>query len=159
MVPLGGAVGIAGYARNNSRIRGSTASTIDPAGLRSYLGGASDSNAARTVFLEIPNTRAICEIDSFSARRNRRISAQSSTASNPFLLCGRDSPTGTAASLSSHRAAGTPNVVGQAVKDDSQRARGVKTRAAPLPWPRRYPTPSVADCGHHAARSRQDLGG
>jgi hypothetical protein len=37
------------------------------------------------VFLETPNTRAISEIDSFSARRNRRISAQSSTLNTHFL--------------------------------------------------------------------------
>ena len=51
--------GILGYACSSSRIRGSTASTIDPAGLRSYFGGASEANAARTVFLEHPTTRAI----------------------------------------------------------------------------------------------------
>jgi hypothetical protein len=33
-------------------MRGSTASTIDPADLRPYFGGASNFNAARTVFLE-----------------------------------------------------------------------------------------------------------
>jgi hypothetical protein len=37
------------------------------------------------VFLEIPNTRAISEIDKPSARRNRRISAQSSTPNTYFL--------------------------------------------------------------------------
>ena len=64
-------------------MRGSTSSTIDPAGSRSYFGGASERSAAFTVFLEMPCTRAISEIDSFSARRNRRISAQSSTANTP----------------------------------------------------------------------------
>jgi hypothetical protein len=78
--------GIVGYALSSSRMRGSTASTIDPASLRSYLGGASERSAAFTVFREMPNTRAISEIDTFSARRSRRISAQPSTASNPFLL-------------------------------------------------------------------------
>jgi hypothetical protein len=37
------------------------------------------------VFREIPNTRAIPEIDISSARCNRRISAQSSTLSTYFL--------------------------------------------------------------------------
>jgi hypothetical protein len=66
-------------------MRGSTASTIEPAGLRSYFGGASDPNAARTVFLETSNTRAISEIDIRSARHSRRISAQSSTLNTHFL--------------------------------------------------------------------------
>jgi hypothetical protein len=42
-------------------------------------------NAAFTVFLEIPITRAICAIGNRSARRNRRISAQSSTTNTRFL--------------------------------------------------------------------------
>jgi hypothetical protein len=37
------------------------------------------------VFRETPNTRAISEIDIFSDRRNRRISAQSSTLNTHFL--------------------------------------------------------------------------
>ena len=54
------------------RIRGSNASTIDPALLRSYLGGPSDAIAARSVFLEIPSVRAINLIASPSARCSRR---------------------------------------------------------------------------------------
>jgi len=38
------------------------------------------------VFHEIPITRAIFEIGNFSERRNRRISAQSSTLNDRFLL-------------------------------------------------------------------------
>jgi hypothetical protein len=76
---------IVGNALNNSRIRGSKTSTDEPAGARWYFGGPSDANADRTVFLEIPNTRAICEIDMFSARCNRRTSAQSSTPNTRFL--------------------------------------------------------------------------
>jgi hypothetical protein len=38
------------------------------------------------VFREIPITRAISEIGNFSDRRNRRISAQSSTLNTRFLL-------------------------------------------------------------------------
>src|SRR6185437_14622412 len=76
---------ILGYARSTSLIRGSTASTIDPAGLRSYFGGASEANAARTVLREHPTTRATSEIDICSARCNRRISAQSSTLNTHFL--------------------------------------------------------------------------
>src|SRR3954467_306213 len=75
--------GIVGTAINNSRIRGSTASTIDPAGARAYRGGPSDANAARTVFFETPNTLAITLIGIRSARCNRRISAQSSTDNTP----------------------------------------------------------------------------
>jgi hypothetical protein len=37
------------------------------------------------VLREIPNTRAICEIGIRSARRSRRISAQSSTINTHFL--------------------------------------------------------------------------
>ena len=77
--------GIAGYARSSSRIRGSTASTIDPARARSYFGGPSLAIAARTVFLDTPITRAISLIGSPSARCSRRISAQSSTSSTLFL--------------------------------------------------------------------------
>ena len=77
--------GIVGNAFNNSRIRGSTASTTDPAGVRRYCGGPSLANADFTVFLEIPNTREISEIDTSSERRNRRISAQSSTSNTCFL--------------------------------------------------------------------------
>ena len=77
--------GIVGYARSNSRIRGSTPSTIDPAGRRWYFGGVSEASATRTVLREIPNTRATCEIDIPSARHSRRISAQSSTVNTHFL--------------------------------------------------------------------------
>jgi hypothetical protein len=50
--------GIIGYTANNSRIRGSTESAMDPFGGRTYFGGASDANAARTVFLATPRTRS-----------------------------------------------------------------------------------------------------
>jgi hypothetical protein len=53
--------------------------------LRTYLGASSEANADLTVFLETPITRATCEIDNPSDRRNRRISAQSSTFSTYFL--------------------------------------------------------------------------
>src|SRR6516164_7891546 len=64
-------------------MRGSNSSTIDGAGRRSYLGGASDANAARTVFRDTFNTRPIILIDNPSARCNLRISAQSSTDNTP----------------------------------------------------------------------------
>ena len=76
--------GIVGYAFSSSRIRGSAASTIDPAGLRSYFGGRSLAIAARTVFREIPIIRAIALTGTCSARCSLRISAQSSTESTPF---------------------------------------------------------------------------
>jgi hypothetical protein len=75
--------GIVGNARSNSRIRGSNSSTIDPADRRSYFGGTSQANAARTVFRDTPITRVIILIDNPSARCNRRISAQSSTDNTP----------------------------------------------------------------------------
>ena len=78
--------GIVGIDRSNSRIRGSNSSTTDPAGSRSYFGGPSAANADFTVFLEIPINRATSEIDTFSDRCNRRISAQSSTLNTRFLL-------------------------------------------------------------------------
>jgi hypothetical protein len=71
--------GSSGNARSNSRIRGSTSSTIEPRDDRSYFGGPALRNAARTVFRETPMTRAICLIGTPSARCSRRISAQSST--------------------------------------------------------------------------------
>ena len=73
--------GIVGNACNNSRIRGSNASTADPADRRTYCGGPSEANAARTVLRETP--RAIILIGIPSARCNRRISAQSSTDNTP----------------------------------------------------------------------------
>jgi hypothetical protein len=77
--------GIVGNARSNSRIRGSYPSANEPVGLRRYLGGPSPVNAALTVFLETPITRAISAIGIRSARRSRRTSAQSSTLSTRFL--------------------------------------------------------------------------
>ena len=65
----------------------SNPSTSDPVGSRRYLGGPSLLNAALTVFLARPMTRAICEIDMASGRRKRRISAQSSTPNTRFLPC------------------------------------------------------------------------
>jgi hypothetical protein len=50
---------IVGYACSNSRICGSTASTIDPAGRRRHAGAASLANAERTVFRLTVITRAI----------------------------------------------------------------------------------------------------
>ena len=78
--------GILGQACNNSRIRGSTASTTDAVLWRRYAGGALAANAVFTVFFEHPNTRAITLIGIRSARYNRRISAQSSTLNTHFLL-------------------------------------------------------------------------
>jgi integrase len=75
--------GIVGQPASSSRIRGSNASTADPAGFRSYLGGPSLAIAARTVFLEIPSIRAISLIASPSPRCSLRISAQSSTDNTP----------------------------------------------------------------------------
>ena len=50
-----------------------------------YFGGPSDTSAARTVFREIPNVRAIILIVDPSARCSLQISAQSSTDNNSLL--------------------------------------------------------------------------
>jgi len=50
-----------------------------------WRGGPSLPKARFTLFLETPTTRAISEIDNPSARRSRRISAQSSTPDTRFL--------------------------------------------------------------------------
>jgi hypothetical protein len=72
--------GIVGHAWSSSRMRGSTASTIDPPPTRrSYRGGPSAASARFTVFFETPITRATALIGIPSARYSRRISAQSST--------------------------------------------------------------------------------
>src|ERR1700742_4472080 len=81
--------GIVGTAVSWARIASSNASTADPAGLRSYFGGPSEANAARTVFREMPNVLAINLIGNPSARCSLRISAQSSTANNSLLLSAR----------------------------------------------------------------------
>ena len=62
------------------------ASTADPAGFLTYLGGPSATSAARTVLRETPNVLAIILIGNPSARCNLRISAQSSTDNTPVLL-------------------------------------------------------------------------
>jgi hypothetical protein len=77
-----GRTGTEGHPCNNSRISGSTASTIEPRGARSYLGGATERNAARNVFLATPILRAIALTPNPSALCSRRISAQSSTSIN-----------------------------------------------------------------------------
>ena len=64
---------------NNFRTSGSTASTSEPRFPRSYFGGRSDANAARTVFLAIPSRLEISMIGTRSERCKRRISAQFST--------------------------------------------------------------------------------
>ena len=77
--------GIVGVLDSNARICGSNASTADPAGARSYFGGPSEDNAARTVFRATPNRRTIPLIDTPSDMCNRLISAQSSTLITPSL--------------------------------------------------------------------------
>jgi hypothetical protein len=72
--------GIVGQAASSSRMRGSTASTIDPPPTRrSYRGDPSAVSARFTVVFETPITLAITLIGIPSARYSRRISAQSST--------------------------------------------------------------------------------
>ena len=57
---------------------GNTPNTDTITALHHYE-GHDQANAARTVFLDTPNRRAIALIGTCSARPNRRISAQSST--------------------------------------------------------------------------------
>jgi hypothetical protein len=69
--PTRSAITVAGIVGTNSscsRITSSNASTADPAGLRSYFGGASEATAAGTVFRETPNVLAIVLIGNPSAR-------------------------------------------------------------------------------------------
>ena len=60
--------GISGTARSSSPIRGSNPSATGPFAARSYRGGPSDRNAARTVSREISITRATCLTGNPSAR-------------------------------------------------------------------------------------------
>ncbi|GKQ36712.1 hypothetical protein ALMP_32520 [Streptomyces sp. A012304] len=73
--------GILGHSFNKPRICGSKASATRPRGARSYFGGRSEFNAARTVFRATPSRREISLMGTPSARCSRRISAQSSTFS------------------------------------------------------------------------------
>ena len=73
---------ISGKSPNSLRISGSNPSTLEPCGDRSYRGGVSERNTARTVFRATPNLLAIVLIPSPSALCSRRISAQSSTLIN-----------------------------------------------------------------------------
>ena len=79
---ISGAV-IRGASNNKARIVFPYGSTTDPFRARWYLGGKSEANAARTVFLAIPNRRAISLIATPSDRCKRRISAQFSTVITP----------------------------------------------------------------------------
>ena len=87
--------GIVGNCANNSRILGSYPSTSDPTGARSYLGGASEANAARTVFRASPVLRTIALMLNFSDLCSRRISAQSSVMITPSLCRGGQHSIGT----------------------------------------------------------------
>jgi len=71
--------GIRGSTVKHSLILDTNSSTADPVPARTYFGGSGARNARRTVFFEIPSTRAIALIGIPSERLNRRISAQSST--------------------------------------------------------------------------------
>gem|GEM_PF-5948399 len=89
-----------GYAANNSRIRGSTPSTINPIPVRRYAGTPVDRprptppSPCSSRSLEIPINRAITLIGNRSAGWSPRISAQSSTCNTRFL------PTSKEASIS-----------------------------------------------------------
>lgn len=73
--------GILGHSFNRPRIYGSKASATRPRRARSYFGGRSEFNAARTVSRATPSRREISLMGASSARCSRRISAQSSTLS------------------------------------------------------------------------------
>ena len=74
---------MSGNSRSSTRVDGSNTSTADPAGTRTYRGGSSEANAARTVFRATPSRREIALIAISSDRCNRRISAHSSTVITP----------------------------------------------------------------------------
>src|SRR4029450_2031951 len=76
----GTVAGIVGNARRDSRRRGSYPSANEPVALRRYLGGPSPVNAALTVFLETPITRALPGIGIRAARRRRRAPPHCPTA-------------------------------------------------------------------------------
>jgi hypothetical protein len=80
--------GIAGNSASRTRIAGSKPSTADPTRRRSYLGGPTEANARDTAPRETPSRRATARADNPSDRCNRRISAQSSTASTPLTVRG-----------------------------------------------------------------------
>jgi hypothetical protein len=75
-----------GNSANSARIAGSNTSTADGLGGREYLGGSAAANARRTALRHTPNRLEIALIGIPSARCNRRISAQSSTASTPLTV-------------------------------------------------------------------------
>ena len=86
--PIRSAITVAGMSGNsvsNARIADSNPSTLEPTGARSYFGGSSAANAARTVFLAKPSRRAIAFTGICSDKCNLRISAQSSTLITPSL--------------------------------------------------------------------------
>ena len=80
--------GIFGCSFSSNRICGSTASTSDPFGGRTYRGGVSVFSADATVFLAIPNSRAIADCESPSDLYSRRISAQFSNVITPQGVLG-----------------------------------------------------------------------
>jgi hypothetical protein len=65
---------------------GSNASTADGLAGREYFGGSAAANARRTAFCDTSNRLEIAPIGIPSARCNRRISAQSSTANTPLTV-------------------------------------------------------------------------
>jgi len=68
-----------------ARIAGSNSSTRDPAGTRTYRGGTSAANAARTVLRANPNRRAMAFTAIPSDRCRHRISVHSSIMIIPSL--------------------------------------------------------------------------
>jgi hypothetical protein len=102
--------GIDGNSASNSRIAGSNASAAEPRGGREYLGGSAEANARATAPRDTPSRRAIARAGKPSARFNRRISAQSSTASTPLTV--RDGPHFTRQHRPSFHSAATPDVPG-----------------------------------------------
>ena len=87
--------GIDGNSASSARILGSNPSTSEPTGPRSYFGGESAANAARTVFRANPVLRTIALILICSDLCNRRISAQSSVMITPSQCRGGQNSIGT----------------------------------------------------------------
>jgi len=77
---------MSGNSASSTRIAGSNESTAEARAGREYRGGLDDANARRTALRDTPSRRTIALIGRPSARCNRRISAQSSTASTPLIV-------------------------------------------------------------------------
>jgi len=156
---ISGAV-IRGASNNKARIVFSYGSTTDPFDGRSYLGGASEANAARTVFLATPSRRAISLIATPSDRCKRRISAQFSTVITP-TASGRGSRFPAPQGVSFQEASAQSRTLGPITKTGNGHARRLLVEAAWHHQHRYVPGKTIRDrwdLVSPTARARGDLG-